>query len=268
MEKELVSHIKLLESRLFGLTTKEVRELAFSFAVKNNLEHRFNCETQMAGKEWLRGFRKRNPEITLRQPEPTSAARAMAFNKQQVENFFEKLDSVIQENSIQPHRIFNMDESGLSTVQKPPRVMAAKGRKQVGSITSAERGQHVTSVCCMNAIGNFIPPCLIFPRKNRKDELLDKAPPGTLGLFQESGWMTSELFVKWLKHFCSHATPSNDNKVLLLLDGHSSHKSLEAVMFAKKNGIILMCFPAHCTHRMQPLDVSFFGPLKTYYNQE
>lgn len=30
----------------------------------------------------------------------------------------------------------------------------------------------------------------------------------------------------------------------------------------------MLCFPAHCTHRMQPLDVCFYGPLKTFYNQE
>lgn len=30
----------------------------------------------------------------------------------------------------------------------------------------------------------------------------------------------------------------------------------------------MVCLPPHCTHRMQPLDVSFYGPLKTYFNQE
>lgn len=30
----------------------------------------------------------------------------------------------------------------------------------------------------------------------------------------------------------------------------------------------MLCLPPHCTHRLQPLDVSFFGPLSTYYNQE
>lgn len=265
-EQDLVAHITLMESRLFGLTPLDVRKLAFSFAEKNNIEHRFN--NGIAGKEWLRGFRKRNPNISLRQPEPTSAARARAFNKPQVLKFFETLGTLMDTESIEPLQIYNMDESGLSTVQKPPKILASTGRKQVGSLTSAERGQHITVVCCMNSIGNFVPPALIFPRKNKKDELLDKAPPGTIGLYQETGWMTTELFVKWLKHFCAYAKPTKEKKVLLLLDGHISHKSLEAVTYAKENGIILMCFPPHCTHRMQPLDVTFFGPLKVYYNQE
>ncbi|KAJ3661556.1 hypothetical protein Zmor_005947 [Zophobas morio] len=31
---------------------------------------------------------------------------------------------------------------------------------------------------------------------------------------------------------------------------------------------IMFCFPPHCTHRVQPLDVSFYGPFTSFYNQE
>lgn len=131
-----------------------------------------------------------------------------------------------------------MDESALSTVQKPSKIFATTGRTHMGSLTSGERGQHIIVTCCINTVGNFVPPALIFGRKNRKEELLDNALPGTLGLFQESGWITSGLFVKWLKHFCSYVGPSKENKVLLLLNGHISHKSLETVTIAKENGVV------------------------------
>ena len=36
---------------------------------------------------------------------------------------------------------------------------------------------------------------------------------------------------------------------------------------ARDNGVIMLSLPPHCTHRMQPLDVSFFKPLKEYYNR-
>lgn len=161
-----------------------------------------------------------------------------------------------------------MDESGLSTVQRPQKVLATAGRKQVGAITSAERGSNVTVVCCMNAAGSYVPPFMIFPRKNMKNELVNEAPTGTVGVAQESGWMTTEIFVKWLQHFQSFVKASHNDKVLLIVDGHASHKSFEALNFAKENGIEIVCLPPHCTHRMQPLDVCFYGPLKTYFNQE
>ncbi|KAF2891026.1 hypothetical protein ILUMI_15147 [Ignelater luminosus] len=76
--------------------------------------------------------------------------------------------------------------------------------------------------------------------------------------------MTGELFLHWLKHFKKHANPSPEKKVLVLVDRHSSH----VLSYAKETGIVMMSFHPHCTHRLQSLDVTFFAPLKTFYNQE
>lgn len=267
MERELVNFLKDMEVRFYGITTKELRRLAYEFAERNKLNHRFNRQEKLAGWDWLYCFRERHPDISLRQPEATSAARASGFNRVQVQKFFKILSDTVKKYNIPPERMFNMDESALSTVQRPSKVFATKGRKQVGALTSAERGIHTTVVCCMNPLGHFIPPALIFARKNAKPELTDAAPTGTLQLCQESGWMTGVLFLKWLTHFIKYTDASNEKKVLLLLDGHSSHKYLEALETAKANGVIILCTPPHCTHRIQPLDVAFFGPLSTYYNQ-
>lgn len=223
----------------------------------------------MAGVDWLRGFRKRNPSISLRIPEATSAARASAFNKPQVQKYFRCLTATIDEFKFEPQQIWNVDESGFTTVpSQHPKIFATKGRKQVGILTSAERGHHYTAVCCANALGSYIPPAFIFPRKNMKIDLMDNAPTGAVGFAQEKGWMSGEVFLKWMAHFVKFAKPTKENKALLLLDGHSSHKNFDVLTYAKENGIIVMCFPPHCTHRLQPLDVSFYGPLNIFYNQE
>lgn len=57
---------RLLDNMFYGLTTKRLREIAYDFAEKNNRPHRFNKEEKLAGKEWLRGFLKRHPELSLR----------------------------------------------------------------------------------------------------------------------------------------------------------------------------------------------------------
>lgn len=269
LEVEILEHVKNLEVRFFGLSTMELRTLAFQVAEARGLRHPFSAEKKAAGWDWLKGFLHRNPSVSLRTPESTSAARARAFNKIQIAKYFKNLERVMSEHSFSPQNIWNMDESGLATVpSKNTKIIATKGRKQVGILTSAERGQHLTVVCCLNALGTYVPPAFIFPRKNMKAELMDRAPTGAIGLAQEKGWMCSDTFVQWLHHFVKHVKPSAENKVLLLLDGHSSHKSLPALDFAKKNGIVMFCFPPHCTHRVQPLDVCFFSPLTTYYNQE
>lgn len=196
VERQLVQHFKFLESRLFGLTRASVQELAFQLAERNGFAHRFNSKKQKAGQEWLEGFLKRNKDISLRKPEATSSVRTQAFNRPQVQKFFQLYEKLLESVDFRPHRIYNADESGLSTVQKPQKILATTGRKQVGVITSAERGTNTTVVCCVNAVGTFVPPMMIFPRKNMKNELVDGAPTGTLGVALQSGWMTTEIFLK------------------------------------------------------------------------
>ncbi|EFX78509.1 hypothetical protein DAPPUDRAFT_320484 [Daphnia pulex] len=46
------------------------------------------------------------------------------------------------------------------------------------------------------------------------------------------------------------------------MDNHLSHLHYDAVKFAKENGIILLTFPPHCSHTLQPLDVCVYSPFK------
>lgn len=37
---------------------------------------------------------------------------------------------------------------------------------------------------------------------------------------------------------------------------------------AIENGVTLLSFPPHCSHKLQPLDVSVYGPVKSYYKTQ
>ena len=83
-ENELVVHIQKMERALFGLSPADLRGLAFEFSMKLGTNNRFNKETKMASPDWLRGFLKRHPELSIRKPEATNIARAVSFNQAQV----------------------------------------------------------------------------------------------------------------------------------------------------------------------------------------
>lgn len=269
-EKELTDYVQDMESRLFGLTTTELRRLAYQLAQRNGLQHNFNNNDQIAGLDWLKGFLRRHQNLSLRTPEATSAARAMGFNEVSVGKFFDLLTKVMEEFNFRPTRIYNVDETGLTTVPKSQsKIIAMKRRRQVGTLTSGERGQLITAVLCMSAAGHYVPPFLIFPRVRMKDELLDGTPAETAYSCHISGWMQTHIFIEWMHHFIKHVKPSKDDPILLLLDGHVTHtKNLDLIDLAREHGVILLCFPPHCTHRLQPLDVSFMAPLSTFYSQE
>jgi len=211
---------------------------------------------------------KRHRELSVRMPEATSLSRATALNKTTANEFFNNLQKAYKHYKFQPSDIYNVDETALTTVHVPPKIIAGRNTKQVGLATSGERGTLVTLIGCVSASGNSIAPFLIFPRVHFKESMLNGTPPGSVGAAQPTGWITKELFIEWLKHFVQAARCSKDRRVLLCMDNHASHISLEAIEYAKANGIVIITFPPHTSHKLQPLDKTVYGPLKKCYNLE
>ncbi|GBM87973.1 hypothetical protein AVEN_91927-1 [Araneus ventricosus] len=219
----------------------------------------------MVGKNWLYGFLKRHPKLDQRYPEKTSISRAKGINRVAINAFFDLLDSSYSKYKFSPNDIYNADETGTFTVaNKPSKVLALRGKKQVNTLTSAERKVLVTAETCVNAAGNFLPPMFVFPRKKENPVLMNDAPPGSFAVYYESVWINKERinkFLVWFKKFIEHSNPG-PKKPVLIIDGHNSHtKSLELVSLARANNVVLLCFPPHMTHRLQSVDVSFMAPL-------
>ena len=110
--------------------------------------------------------------------------------------------------------------------QQSPRVVARKGKKKVGYCTSGNKSQ-ITIVGCINAIGQAMPPFIIYDTKNLNMNWTKEEVPGTTYGLSDNGWIDMELFKQWFqRHFLRHAGASRP--LLLLLNGHSSHYNIEA----------------------------------------
>lgn len=268
-EQQLVNHMRDLDSRLMPLTKKEFLKLAFDLAERLQIPHRFNREKKSAGKDFYYTFLKRHPELSLRNAESTSLQRAVGFNRPQVARFFNKLEDLMEKYNFGANKIYNADETGVSTVHEcRQKVVSIKGKKQVGKMTSGERGRTITVLLCINAAGDqFIPPLFIFPRKKIIDRLKIGAPENAMFHAQDSGWMNGEIFLKWMQEFVKFSRPSEQKPVLLIVDGHCSHKDLQVINFARKNHVHMLSLPPHCTHKLQPLDVCVMKPFKDAYNE-
>jgi hypothetical protein len=262
-EKELAEYRKDLDAKFYGLTIIiMLKELAFEYAGRKEIAHRFNRVKKTTGKDWMTSFCKRQ-NLSVRLPEECGLGRITSFNEVEVNRFFYNLRAVFEKHNFPPNRIFNLDESGLSTVpNKLTKVIAEKGKRIVGKIVSADRGQLLTVVCCFSRSGVYVPPAIIFPRKRMCNELYSEAPIGTLSLMSDTGYMKKDLFVQWLHHFQNNVKATETDPVLLVSDNHISHCSLEAVIFCRVNHITLLSIPPHGSHKIQPLDCGFFGPLK------
>lgn len=267
LEELLLEYCLEMEKNFYGLTSGDLSRMAYQLAIENKLPHPFSNQTKKAGRKWKRLFFKRHPELSMRKPENLSMARIQGFSRQNVQKFFSILKAELVKIDFDQTRIFNVDETGISVVQhKSSSIVSAKGKRQVQKLSSAERGATITVVTCMSAAGQYIPPMLIFPQKKWQVELLDGAPPVSIGGCSDSGWITNPLFSKWLDHFISIVRPSKQNPVVLVLDGHYSHtRNIHVIDRSREVGVFIVCLPPHSTNKMQPLDVAFMFPLKTYY---
>jgi hypothetical protein len=65
-----------------------------------------------------------------------------------------------------PARLFICNEIGITIVHhKHTKVLGLKGKRQISSVQSSDRGSLLTVVTFMSPTGHFIPPLLIFPSK-------------------------------------------------------------------------------------------------------
>jgi hypothetical protein len=82
----------------------------------------------------------------------------------------------------------------------------------------------------------------------------------------ENGWTDDFVSPEWLRNtFIPQArrkTPDKTEKIVLILDGHGSHVTAQFVADAKEANVEVFCLPPHTTHKLQPLDVGCFGPMK------
>ena len=123
-----------------------------------------------------------------------------------------------------------MDETGVTTVRKPDKIIRRRATKQIGAKTSAERGTLITVIGIILASGNSIPPHFIFPRVKFQRHFLNGASPDSKGGANPSRWMTEEHFLDFLKHFVEHVRCTHEKLSVKTFD-----------FFIKKNNQAVSC---------------------------
>jgi hypothetical protein len=83
-----------------------------------------------------------------------------------------------------------------------------------------------------------------------------------------SGWTNNDLGLAWVEEVFDWLTKgkAQTSYCLLILDGHSSHLTKDFFDFCHNNKILIMVFPPHSTHTLQPLNVVMFAPLAQHYS--
>ncbi|KAJ8945774.1 hypothetical protein NQ318_013130 [Aromia moschata] len=128
-EAKLEEYIVNCSRIYYGLTSRDVRLLAYEYAVACKIQYPEKWKGLRNGKR-IGCYKKRHPILSLRQPEATSLARATSFNADNVGQFYNNLEEVLRRYKVQGHQGMECGRNGLTTVQKPSKILAEKGKNK------------------------------------------------------------------------------------------------------------------------------------------
>jgi hypothetical protein len=83
-------------------------------------------------------MKRHSDKLSLRQPTGTSTIRATGFSKEQVGIFLDLYEEELAAHGYPTSLIFDVDETGLTVVQKKqPKILGLKEKRQIGALTAA-----------------------------------------------------------------------------------------------------------------------------------
>ena len=228
------------------------------------------------GRKWFDNFRKLKG-IVFKYGGQKSVARYTAESDPKKTTSFDAFLGGFYEKhpNFPPENIINIDETGLNGFTNvPKRTNEVKGTRKTEIKKTSEKIKSMTLVVTVSASGKMYRPTILYKGARITKQLeplknyLDKNPEKGLLVMNKSGYMMTKK--TWMDHIRSIQKSFPRGVILLLVDGHQSHTSLEFARFCEDKLIIVIFFPSHMSHKLQPLDITVNADIKrifrTLYN--
>jgi hypothetical protein len=144
--------------------------------------------------------------------------------------------------------------------------VVATGSKLAAKVETTENiGLNITTFPAISAAGDKIPLCAVI--KGKTDRVFKKIREGAslavlrVHLYRSmKGWVNEKIMLQWLREIIlpyTHGLPA-----ALIMDSYAAHWTYSIRIAAMEMNLELIQVPRGCTPTLQPLDVSFNGPMK------
>ena len=249
------------KSQFLGCVQKLITDLKRKTPFANNLP----------GRTWWELFSRRHPEVSNRVAQNLSVSRVSA-TASALQNWF----SVVEEHlkkldllNIDASRVYNLDESAFFLIPKAEKVLARRGSKCVYKVVNGDEKESLTVLFTVNAEGTVLPPMILFWYDRIPAAIMHKMPSEWIVGNTDKGWMTAECFYKYIseKFYPWLVEHKIEFPIVLYVDGHVSHMTLQLARYCKSKQIELIALYPNATHVLQPLDVAVFHPLKVKWRK-
>ncbi|XP_073991864.1 uncharacterized protein [Rhodnius prolixus] len=228
----------------------------------------------LPGKSWYKGFRNRHPETATRISENLTVSRANVTNAS-LKAWYDEVSRYMNEEGIadvleEPARLFNADETAFLLNPKGNLVLSNKQDKNVYQVFNTDDEDCLTVLITGNAEGQLAPPLIVFQYQRIPFHITQSIPSGWGVGKSDSGWTTGVVFYEYLANIFYPWLVRQGIRfpVILFIDGHTAHLTLETSQFCVEKRIILVALHPNATHFIQPMDISVFKSLKQNWQEK
>lgn len=242
----------------------------------------------MPGSAWFAGFLRRRPELRRVKAAGLDEARARAATPEAVAKYFAALTAVTRQYGItSASQVFNTDESMINVAD----VLRGCGKQAYTTSPTRRRADFVTPVvqsgadaaslvACICADGTRLPLFSVvrgsggrlpYAQETRPDGTITKNPLASfLGVGaevhrRENPGFDGDLWLEYARFLAKHLGSTQPTKwKLLLMDGCKVHLSAKGLGILKEAKVVVLMFPSHLSHLLQPCDDDPFLKVKAH----
>jgi hypothetical protein len=228
------------------------------FSIAEEAKRIFNIHGFKASSGWIDNFMMRW-NFSLRRPTSIGQTIPKDF-LEKVVGFLKLIKHLVSSKQISESHIGNMDETSICFEMSPHQIIHLRGEKSVPINTHVNTRQHFTVVLCAMADGRTLPPLVIF----KGTRALNINVPNVSVIVSPTGWMTSEIMIKWLTTVWTNFA---FGERLLILDSFRGHLTDGVSECLRKFNTTRAVIPGGCTKHLQPADKSWIALFKARYRQ-
>lgn len=261
-ENAIVSAIERAANWGYPFTHMDIRIMVKSYLDRKGLRER-RFKENLPGNDWLQLFLKRHHELTVRLAQNMKRSRS-EITAVEMNAYFDNLEECLHD--IDPDNIINYDETNLTDDPGQVKVVVRRGVKR--ALRVMDNSKSSTSLMfAVSASGKRLPPYIVYKAKNLYPEWLLGGPENCFYNRSKTGWFDNIIFEDWFFKVVIPYFRSREGKKAIIGDNLASHLSARIIEECANNDIMFIFLPPNSTHVCQPLDVSFFKPLKTAWRK-
>lgn len=253
----------LIASAEFGspLTSLDLRLVVKQYLEKEGIRVR-KFHNNTPGKDWCLKFLERHKD-RLNQRHCQNIKRSRAEKtEEELERYFTNLEENLA--GVPAENILNYDETNLTDNPGSKKYIFSRGSKYPKRVVNATKSA-ISIMFAATASGEVLPPYIVYKAERIYDQWCIGGPKNARYNRTKSGWFDSFCFEDWFSKIIVPWAKNHTGPKVVIGDNLSSHLNLSVLLECQRNNIRFIFLPPNSTHLTQPLDVSFFRPLKIHW---